>query len=214
MVWKQEGFSGRDCRGPFFVRLGVAYICLYVGIGTWSLSEYFDPVLLNLCPRTHVKSVESPASIILPVLQSLKSRVYICLQFFDRTSHSTIRPEMQLKLLPTSLVLLAISYRAIAGSAASTITAPAPTSTSFTSDAAFESAMLVAHNFYRTEHATAPLTWNATSATYAAAWSSKCVFKHSVSPPSLPSAHLLTVRYRADQLVRTWQRATRMPRRA
>ncbi|KAG0650893.1 PRY family cell wall 2 [Hyphodiscus hymeniophilus] len=94
---------------------------------------------------------------------------------------------MQLHLLPTSLALLAVSHRALASPAVSTITRtatspPVPTSTSFTSDSAFETAMLAAHNFYRKEHNASALTWNSTSAKYAASWAGNCVFKHSGGP--------------------------------
>jgi hypothetical protein len=89
-------------------------------------------------------------------------------------------------LLPTTLLLLLTTHTlADAIPAISTVTVstpPTPTSTSYTSDGAFESAMLTAHNFYRTEHNTSSLTWNSTSATYAANWASQCQFKHTGAP--------------------------------
>ena len=42
--------------------------------------------------------------------------------------------------------------------------------------------MLAAHNFYRLEHNATALSWNSTSAAYAANWASKCAFKHSGGP--------------------------------
>ena len=93
---------------------------------------------------------------------------------------------MQFQLLPASLTLFAFSRNALASPAVSTITTTAtspavPTSTSFTSDSDFESAMLAAQNFYRLEHNVTALTWNDTSAKYAANWADNCEFKHSVS---------------------------------
>jgi hypothetical protein len=91
---------------------------------------------------------------------------------------------MHLFALPASLALLLLS--ANADTIVTTITesaAPAPTSTSYTSPSAFQNAMLTAHNFFRKEHNVSALTWNQTSATYAANYAKKCVFKHSVCPP-------------------------------
>jgi len=88
-------------------------------------------------------------------------------------------------LLPTSIALLLYTGSTLASVSTVTVsaTAPAtPTSTSYTSDSAFQSDMLSATNFYRNEHGVAALTWNATSAKYAANWSSKCNFEHSGGP--------------------------------
>jgi len=58
--------------------------------------------------------------------------------------------------------------------------APAPASTSYTNDTIFHSQILLAHNFYRTEHGVKNLTWNDTSARTAQKYSAGCVWKHSV----------------------------------
>lgn len=110
---------------------------------------------------------------------------------------------MQFQLLPTSLALLALSHKAFASPAVSTVTisatAPAtPTSTSYTSDSDFQSAMIAAHNFYRSEHNASALTWNDTSAKYAANWASKCNFKHSVSFPYSLLPLVLALQNNAD----------------
>lgn len=91
-------------------------------------------------------------------------------------------------------LLMTFSYHATAAIISTitiTVSSPAiPTSTSYTNDAAFKSAMLAAHNFYRREHNVSDLAWNDTSAAYASRWAGNCVFKHSVSiyppPPPLP----------------------------
>ncbi|TAQ83946.1 hypothetical protein B7494_g7732 [Chlorociboria aeruginascens] len=57
-----------------------------------------------------------------------------------------------------------------------------PTSPSYTSDTSFESSMLEGHNFYRSEHNASALSWNTTSADYAANWASACNFEHSGGP--------------------------------
>jgi uncharacterized protein YkwD len=65
-----------------------------------------------------------------------------------------------------------------------TVTAPpAPASTSYTDDTIFQNDMLAAHNFYRYEQGVKNITWNATSAKFAANYSLACVFEHSVSFP-------------------------------
>ncbi|PQE11655.1 scp-like extracellular protein [Rutstroemia sp. NJR-2017a WRK4] len=84
---------------------------------------------------------------------------------------------------PLSLFLLLTPFT----TAASTITittsaAPQPTSSSYTSDSQFQSDMLKAHNFYRSEQNVSNLVWNDTSATYAKNWSRGCVFQHSGGP--------------------------------
>lgn len=61
--------------------------------------------------------------------------------------------------------------------------APAPASTSYVDDTTFKNDMLVAHNFYRTEHGVKNLTWNDTSAKYGADYSEACNFVHSVRFP-------------------------------
>jgi len=70
-------------------------------------------------------------------------------------------------------------------STVTTGSAPAATasaSSQYTSDSDFQSAMLDAHNFYRTEHNASALTWNSTSTTYASNWANGCAFKHSGGP--------------------------------
>jgi uncharacterized protein YkwD len=87
-------------------------------------------------------------------------------------------------LLPASIVLLLYAGTALSQTVSTvvvTMAAPQSTSPSYTSDQTFQNDMLAATNFYRSEHGAAALTWNDTSATYAASWSSKCNFVHSVS---------------------------------
>ena len=66
------------------------------------------------------------------------------------------------------------------------IPTPSPTSSQYTSDSDFQSALLKAHNFFRDEHNATALTWNDTSASYAANYAKGCAFKHSVSPFTEP----------------------------
>ncbi|KAE9381276.1 PR-1-like protein [Stipitochalara longipes BDJ] len=87
--------------------------------------------------------------------------------------------------LPTSLVFLLFAGTALAKVSTTIVTMtapPVPASTSYTSDQDFQNDILAATNFYRSEHGVAPLTWNATSAKYAADWSSNCNFVHSGGP--------------------------------
>jgi hypothetical protein len=56
----------------------------------------------------------------------------------------------------------------------------AQTSSEYTSDSTFQSALLTAHNFFRDEHNASALTWNVTSAKYASDWTQGCSFQHSV----------------------------------
>jgi hypothetical protein len=106
----------------------------------------------------------------------------------------------RISLLPIRLMALLITFSYHATAAISTVTitvsSPAiPTSTPYTNDAAFKSAMLAAHNFYRSEHNVSNLAWNDTSAAYASTWAGNCVFKHSVSissSSSLPCIPLLS----------------------
>lgn len=101
-----------------------------------------------------------------------------------------------MQLLPTTLLALALSlsHAALASPAVSTITktatsaAAAPTSSSYSSDSDFKAAMLAATNFYRMEHNASAVSWNDTSAKYAANWAGACVFKHSVSASPPPSS--------------------------
>jgi hypothetical protein len=58
----------------------------------------------------------------------------------------------------------------------------ASTSSQYTSSSEFQSSLLYAHNFYRTQHNATSLTWNTTSATFAASWASPCNFQHSDGP--------------------------------
>lgn len=94
---------------------------------------------------------------------------------------------MQFQLLPASLALLLFSPQILLVSAdVSTITQTAvatatPTSSQYTSDSDFQSALLTAHNFFRDEHNASALTWNDTSASYGANWANGCAFHHSVS---------------------------------
>lgn len=88
---------------------------------------------------------------------------------------------MHLTHLP--IALLALLPIAVAQTSTVTLSAaPQPTSTEFTSDNDFKTSVLKAHNFFRSEHNASALTWNDTSATYAAKWASACNFKHSGGP--------------------------------
>ncbi|KAM3077605.1 hypothetical protein ACMFMG_006939 [Clarireedia jacksonii] len=85
----------------------------------------------------------------------------------------------------TSLSLFLLLTPFTRAGSTKTITAsatPQPTSSSYTSDSEFESDMLKAHNFYRSEHNVSNLIWNDTSADYARNWSRGCVFEHSGGP--------------------------------
>ncbi|KAI9717526.1 MAG: hypothetical protein M1812_004667 [Candelaria pacifica] len=79
-------------------------------------------------------------------------------------------------LLPSALA--AISTIVVTASAPT----PVPTSPSYTSDSAFELAILTAHNLYRSQHNASALHWNASLATYASNWANDCKFKHSGGP--------------------------------
>jgi hypothetical protein len=154
-----------------------------------------------------------------------------------RETHSsspifTMRPPN----VPICLLALLLIFTHNAAAATSIITVsqtspPMPTSSSYTSDSDFQSAMLIAHNFYRGEHNASNLSWNDTSATYASNWAKPCVFKHSVSPFYSPiiSASTLFVKIegehktqfrgasqtnitRAGQQARTSQLGSRTPR--
>jgi uncharacterized protein YkwD len=92
-------------------------------------------------------------------------------------------------LIPTALVpILLVHVHASTSTVLYTLTASAaassstPGSTQYTDDAAFQSTMLDAHNFFRDEHNASALAWNDTSRTYATGWAGKCVFQHSVRP--------------------------------
>lgn len=79
------------------------------------------------------------------------------------------------------LMLLALPAALAVNITVVTVTAPpAPASTSYTDDTTFQDDMLVAHNFYRTEHGVKGLTWNDTSAKIGADYSEACNFVHSV----------------------------------
>ena len=82
-----------------------------------------------------------------------------------------------LALLPASMAISTVMVTVTA--------APAPASTSYTDDAAFQNDMLNAHNFYRTEQGVKNVTWNATSAKTAANYSLACIFEHSVCPGAI-----------------------------
>jgi uncharacterized protein YkwD len=93
--------------------------------------------------------------------------------------------QLSITFLTSLILLLTSSTRANPAPQVSTVTlsaAASPTSSSYTSDSAFRSAMLTAHNFYRSEHNASALAWNDTSASYASNWASKCQFKHSGGP--------------------------------
>jgi uncharacterized protein YkwD len=92
---------------------------------------------------------------------------------------------MQFQLLPASLALLSIPTLLVSADV-STVTqtasaSPTPTSSQYTSDSDFQNALITAHNFFRDEHNASALTWNDTSAKYAANYAKACAFKHSVS---------------------------------
>lgn len=83
------------------------------------------------------------------------------------------------------VLFFAFTYYVTAATTIITVTAPpaaTPTSTTYTSDSDFKSSMLAAHNFYRGEHNASDLSWNDTSAEFAANWAKPCVFKHSGGP--------------------------------
>jgi uncharacterized protein YkwD len=84
-------------------------------------------------------------------------------------------PALQALLLlgPHSLVIAADIKPRQTGSAVST-------SSQYISDSDFQSALIAAHNFFRDEHNASALSWNDTSAKYAANWAKPCIFKHSV----------------------------------
>ncbi|KAI9814776.1 MAG: hypothetical protein M1827_003042 [Pycnora praestabilis] len=64
-----------------------------------------------------------------------------------------------------------------------TVPAPSPTnSPSYTSASEFQSDILAAHNFYRSEHNATSLSWNTSLATYGTKWANGCNFKHSGGP--------------------------------
>ena len=108
-----------------------------------------------------------------------------------------------LLLIPLSLSLLlalpvpartseitTLTFTATASAAtASDITA----ASDYDSDNAFMEAALLTHNFYRTEHGIANLTWNETCADYAEKWSEGCVFEHSVGVPVSSFPYLLCI---------------------
>lgn len=131
-------------------------------------------------------------------------------------------------LLPL-LLLAAFARTAAAADTVSTIietatassNAAAATNTQYTSDSDFEKAMLDGQNFYRSEHNASALTWNTTSATYAAHWSKQCAFKHSVrrlcpsslySMPSQTFPLFVSHHHTADTTVPGWS-YRREPRR-
>ncbi|KAI9745677.1 MAG: hypothetical protein M1818_001211 [Claussenomyces sp. TS43310] len=97
---------------------------------------------------------------------------------------SSISAPLLLALLSSArLVLADVSTIITTATVSSAVAAPpAPTSTQYTSDSDFQTAMLTGQNFYRTEHNATALTWNTSSATYAATWAQKCAFKHSAGP--------------------------------
>lgn len=55
------------------------------------------------------------------------------------------------------------------------------TSTEYTSDTAFQDAVLDVTNTYRKQHNATGLSWNETLAEFAADWAGECGFVHSVS---------------------------------
>lgn len=84
--------------------------------------------------------------------------------------------------LLSTFLLLPICHAATITSTITQSATPQATSTSYTSDTQFETDILAAHNFYRSEHNASSLTWNTTSAKTATSWSSGCEFKHSGGP--------------------------------
>jgi uncharacterized protein YkwD len=92
--------------------------------------------------------------------------------------------QLNFSFLLASLVLLFFSPLTTADVSTVTQTAvstPAATSSQYTSDSDFQSALLTAHNFFRDEHNATALTWNDTSANYGANYAKACAFQHSVS---------------------------------
>lgn len=59
---------------------------------------------------------------------------------------------------------------------------PTPTSTEYTDDTAFQSAILTTTNLYRRQHNASQLAWNESLAATAKEWSDACAFKHSGGP--------------------------------
>jgi hypothetical protein len=99
--------------------------------------------------------------------------------FLQRTS---LAAEMFLHRLPMVLLMLLPLAAANVSTVTMTATsAPQATSSQYTSDKVFQKAILDAHNFFRMEHNATALTWNDTSAKYAAKWAGRCNFEHSVS---------------------------------
>lgn len=88
--------------------------------------------------------------------------------------------KMKLSSPLTLLSTLTLSTFTLAQDTTIVVTAPVPTSTSYTSSDAFRNSMLTAHNFYRKEHNATDLKWNDTSARFAARWADRCEFEHSV----------------------------------
>jgi len=88
---------------------------------------------------------------------------------------------------PKSIISLGVILAPVtlaATTSTSTFSAPPPisTSTSYTSDSQFQSDLVTAHNFYRSEHNASALVWNETSTLRALSWVRACVFKHSGGP--------------------------------
>jgi uncharacterized protein YkwD len=73
-----------------------------------------------------------------------------------------------------------------------TVVAPAPIATptvpmhpSYTDAAIFKKDMLNVTNEYRKNHDAKPLKWNDTLAEISKGWADKCIWKHSVSTPTI-----------------------------
>lgn len=99
----------------------------------------------------------------------------------SKSLHLTPPPAMY---IPALLLLLPIGLAAAQDDIIYvTITAPpAPASTSYTDDSAFQNDMLAASNFYRREHGVADVAWDAQLAAVAADWAARCEFRHSDGP--------------------------------
>ena len=78
-----------------------------------------------------------------------------------------------------SLFFIPLAYASVQIVTITATAPPAPTSSQYTSDAAFRSAALQSHNLYRHQHNASTLVWNSSLATSSAAWSAACHWGHS-----------------------------------
>ncbi|KAF6227400.1 hypothetical protein HO133_008844 [Letharia lupina] len=106
-------------------------------------------------------------------------------------------PPLPIILIPllstlTAAVLVVETSTSTYTAAAATSSSPSPSSSpssptsstpsasaQYTSDSTFESSILNSTNTYRANYNATALAWNASLATYATAWASKCHFNHS-----------------------------------